>query len=88
MSLNKIDGNIENKKLIEDKISKFKPDFIINAAAYTNVEAAEKNKSIAFRINADSVLNLSILSNKYDCALIHFSTDYVFDGDKTKGYMK
>ena len=44
MSLNKTDGNIENKKLIEKKIREFKPDFIINAAAYTNVEAAEKIK--------------------------------------------
>lgn len=86
MSLNKTDGNIENKKLIEKKIREFKPDFIINAAAYTNVEEAEKNKNKAFLINADSVLNLSYLSNKYNCALIHFSTDYVFDGCKTNCY--
>ncbi len=86
MSLNKIDGDIKNKKLIEKKIKEFKPDFIINAAAYTNVEEAEKNKNEAFLINAESVLNLSNLSKKYDCALIHFSTDYVFDGNKTKCY--
>ena len=86
MSLNKNDGNITNKKLIEKKIIKFKPDFIINAAAYTNVDAAEQNKNKAFLINAESVLNLSTLSKKYDCALIHFSTDYVFDGNKIKCY--
>ncbi|MDC3063363.1 dTDP-4-dehydrorhamnose reductase [Alphaproteobacteria bacterium] len=86
MSLNKIDGNIKNKTLIEKKIKEFKPDFIINAAAYTNVEAAEKNKNEAFLINAESVLNLSNLSKKYDSILIHFSTDYVFDGIKNKCY--
>ena len=44
--------------------------------------AAEQNKNEAFLINAESVLNLSTLSKKYDCVLIHFSTDYVFDGNK------
>ena len=86
MSLSKNDGNIINKKLIEKKIIEFKPDFIINAAAYTDVDAAEKNKNEAFLINAESVLNLSMLSKRYDCALIHFSTDYVFDGKKIKRY--
>ena len=47
MSLNKNDGNITNKKLIEKKIIKFKPDFIINVR-HTNVDAAEQNKNEAF----------------------------------------
>ena len=72
MSLNKNDGNIANKKLIEKKIIEFKPDFIINAAAYTNVDAAEQNKNEAFLINAESVLNLSTLSKNMIVLLYTF----------------
>ena len=86
VSLNKATGNIMNDKLIEKWIIKFNPDFIINAAAYTNVEKAETNKTEAYNVNSKAVLNLSKLSKKYDCTLIHFSTDYVFDGNETKLY--
>ena len=86
VSLNKATGNIMNDKLIEKWIIKFNPDFIINAAAYTNVEKAETNKTEAYNVNSEAVLNLSKLSKKYDCTLIHFSTDYVFDGNETKLY--
>ena len=66
VSLNKATGNIMNDKLIEKWIIKFNPDFIINAAAYTNVEKAETNKTEAYNVNSKAVLNLSKLSKKYD----------------------
>ena len=61
MCLNRVNGDITNKTLIEKKIKEFKPEFIINSAAYTNVEKAEINKNEAYLINAESVLNLYLL---------------------------
>ncbi|MGY6522936.1 MAG: dTDP-4-dehydrorhamnose reductase [Mongoliitalea sp.] len=58
-------------------------DIIINCAAYTAVDKAETEKEIATTINADALLVIAELVSKKDTFLIHFSTDYVFDG---KGY--
>ncbi|NOZ36025.1 MAG: dTDP-4-dehydrorhamnose reductase [Chlorobi bacterium] len=67
-----------------DNIQKFylknKFDYIINCAAYTNVDKAETDKINADKINAEAVKNLSEISEKYKIPLIHISTDYVFDG--------
>ncbi len=54
------------------------PKFVINCAAYTNVEMAESEKGEANSINNISVANLAKLSKKYNFTIIHFSTDYVF----------
>jgi len=55
-------------------------DYVINCAAYTNVEQAEKESNKAFLVNAEGVKNLAEICKKYDATLIHISTDYVFDG--------
>lgn len=74
--------DITSKSNIEYYVKQIKPFFIINAAAYTNVDDAEVFPQKAFKINAEGVKNLSIICKKYTCTLIHFSTDYVFDGTK------
>ncbi|ARW81417.1 dTDP-4-dehydrorhamnose reductase [Aeromonas salmonicida] len=56
------------------------PRVIINAAAYTNVESAEKEPEKAFFVNFDSVAHLAGLAKRYNALLVHFSSDYVFDG--------
>ncbi|NJW51994.1 dTDP-4-dehydrorhamnose reductase [Salinimicrobium oceani] len=61
-------------------------DVCINCAAYTNVEQAEKEQEMAYLVNAESVRNLSAECAENDCLLIHFSTDYVFDGQKETPY--
>ncbi|MCH1430143.1 MAG: dTDP-4-dehydrorhamnose reductase [Chlamydiales bacterium] len=61
-------------------------EYIINAAAYTQVDLAEDNKEIAYEINAKGVINLLDLAKKNDAKLIHFSTDYVFNGKKRSPY--
>lgn len=58
----------------------------INAAAYTNVEKAETEKEKAYRINAEAVGNLAEVCASQQVKLIHFSTDYVFDGSSTTPY--
>ncbi len=55
-------------------------DYCMNCAAYTNVEQAEKEQEMAFLVNAESVRNLAEVCEESGCTLIHFSTDYVFDG--------
>lgn len=59
---------------------------IINCAAYNNVDEAEKNPRKAYEVNGLGVKNLALISNKINAKLIHFSTDYVFDGNKKIPY--
>jgi dTDP-4-dehydrorhamnose reductase len=61
-------------------------DYCINCAAYTNVEKAESDQEKAFEINAEAVRNLAEICKKNHTTLIHFSTDYVFDGTAKAPY--
>ena len=73
-------------KLIDDTIYKVNPDLIINAAAYTNVDKAEKNKDLAYKVNVVAPKTLSDLAKLLDIPIIHISTDYIFDGSKKDAY--
>ena len=70
--------DISNKKKVDDYIRSNKINLIINCAAFTDVDGAEKNKKKAYKVNAYGVKNILDSSFKYDCKLIHISTDYVF----------
>lgn len=61
------------------------PTVVLNCAAYNNVDRAETETQQAFRVNADGVHNLAKLSENYGAFLVHYSSDYVFDGEKTAG---
>jgi dTDP-4-dehydrorhamnose reductase len=78
--------DITNKNRVIKKLSQIKPEFVINAAAYTNVEGCEKNKSIAFKTNSEAVKYLAEACKKSGSVLVHISTDYVFDGKSKTGY--
>lgn len=84
--LNSSQLNITSKQNIESVFVKNNFDFCINCAAYTNVEQAEKNPEIAFKINAEGVKNIAKACKTYNAKLIHISTDYVFDGKKKEPY--
>lgn len=56
--------------------------WVINCAAYTNVDKAEEEREKAFKINADGVLNIAKIAQEIQAKLIHISTDYIFDGKK------
>lgn len=71
---------------ILDKFKNLSPDFVINAAAYTNVNSAEKNITLARSINASGVKNLAQTCRKFSIPLCHLSTDYVFDGNTNHSY--
>ncbi len=73
---------------VEKYILNYKIDCIINCAAYTNVDQSESNKELADKINHISVDNIAKLCSKYSVQLIHVSTDYVFDGNKSTPYFE
>ena len=75
-------------QLIEDSIYQVKPDLIINAAAYTNVDQAEKEKDLVYRVNALAPKALSQAAKALDIPIIHISSDYVFDGTKEGAYVE
>jgi dTDP-4-dehydrorhamnose reductase len=71
---------------LEEFFYKNKPHYLINCAAYTNVDRAEKEKELAFRINAEVPGKLAEISKKFITRIIHISTDYVFDGKNYRPY--
>jgi dTDP-4-dehydrorhamnose reductase len=79
--------DITNKKQVEEKINSLRPEIIINAAAYNAVDKIEQeDKELAEQINGYAVGNLAEAAKKVDAVLVHYSTDYVFDGEKIEGY--
>lgn len=74
--------DITNKEAVKDFVRKCKPDIIINAAAYTNVDGCETERELSWRVNVDAVKNLIIASRINSSKIIHISTDYIFDGVK------
>jgi len=64
----------------------FNPDVIVNAAGYTSVDKAENEPDKASQINSEAVIMLAEVAKKLHCLLVHYSTDYVFDGIKEGAY--
>ncbi|WP_233979691.1 dTDP-4-dehydrorhamnose reductase [Pectobacterium versatile] len=71
---------------VERTVKQFKPDAIVNAAAYTAVDKAESEPELAAKINVTGPENLAIVASKQGIRLVHVSTDYVFDGNATEPY--
>jgi len=67
-------------------VARVRPDVVVNAAAYTAVDRAEDESELAFRINAQAVERLAVACADRDVPLVHYSTDYVFDGRGTRPY--
>lgn len=78
--------DLENLDGVRGKLGGTNFDVLINAAAFTNVDACETERDRAFRINAEAPGVLAEICNEKDAKLIHFSTDYVFDGEKHAPY--
>jgi dTDP-4-dehydrorhamnose reductase len=72
--------DITNKEAVKDFTKKYRPDLIINAAAFTNVDGCETERELSWRVNVDAVKNLIIASRISSAKIIHISSDYIFDG--------
>ena len=84
--LARADLDITDSTQIESAFSEHRPDIVINAAAYTQVDRAESEQELAYAINRDAVENLARACKKNDIPLLHVSTDYVFAGDRPGAY--
>ena len=80
------DIDVTRKESVSACIGKYKPDVVVNTSAYHRVDDCEGNDGIAFAVNAIGVKNLCLACGENDSALVHISTDYVFDGMKGKPY--
>lgn len=79
-------GDLEDLDGITRTIRHFHPDVIVNAAAYTSVTNAEHNREKAFAINHRATAHIAELAKDIGALLVHYSTDYVFDGTSTRAY--
>jgi dTDP-4-dehydrorhamnose reductase len=80
--------DLANLDQVRDRLGAIEFDVLINAAAFTNVDLCETEREHAFRINADAPGLLAEMCRDKNAKLIHFSTDYVFDGEKTEPYVE
>lgn len=80
--------DITDRSSLEKAIDAFRPDIIVNAAAYTQVDQAEVEVEKAFSINRDGPALLADICKESGASLIHISTDYVFDGAKGRPYLE
>jgi len=78
--------NLEDSTDCENFIYKIEPDWIINCAAYTNVDKAEKEKEVARKINSIAPLSFAKALKKTGGKILHLSTDFVFDGERGLPY--
>jgi dTDP-4-dehydrorhamnose reductase len=79
-------ANILDYKAIEELTIALRPDIVINCAAYNAVDDAETNPTSAFKVNSDAVGALAELCRREKMFLVHYSSDYVFDGKKEDFY--
>ncbi|MCC6073364.1 dTDP-4-dehydrorhamnose reductase [Massilia sp. GCM10020059] len=73
---------------VRDVIRSVKPGLIVNAAAYTAVDKAESEPQLARRVNAEAPEAMAVEARKLGAAMVHYSTDYVFDGSKSGAYVE
>ncbi|MEW6162044.1 MAG: dTDP-4-dehydrorhamnose reductase [Nitrospirota bacterium] len=85
-ALNKERLDVSVLSTVLEAVSHYRPDVVINCAAYNFVDKAEEDFDTAFRVNAMGPKNLASACKKHNVLLIHYSTDYVFDGKKEDFY--
>ena len=87
-SFGRAELNLEEPEAIRQAIRAVQPDVIVNAAAYTAVDKAESEEALARAINAHAPATMAAEAKKAGALLVHYSTDYVFDGAKRSPYLE
>jgi dTDP-4-dehydrorhamnose reductase len=80
------DVDIRDATAVREALSTNKPDWIVLAAAYTDVDGCESNRELAFSVNRDGVVNVAEAAQNAGVRLLFVSSDYVFDGTKMSPY--
>ena len=86
LAVNREQLDITDGAAVTNLVNYFKPDVIINAAAYTEVDKAEQEVDLAYSINRDGPLLLAQAADAIGASMLHISTDYVFEGNKLGEY--
>lgn len=80
LALDVDDMDITDKRIVDKVISEYKPEYIFHCAAYTQVDKAEENAELAYKINGEGTKNIADAARNVGAKLVYVSTDYVFDG--------
>jgi dTDP-4-dehydrorhamnose reductase len=88
MALGRDKCDLSRPETIREAIAGFRPEIVLNAAAYTAVDRAESEQELAMRVNGDAAGVLAEEASKLNALLIHYSTDYVFDGSKAQAWIE
>ena len=80
------DVNICDAERFREVVKQQRPDWIVLAAAYADVDGCESHQDLAFAVNRDGAVNVARAAKKYDARLLFISSDYVFDGRKSSPY--
>ncbi|HEY8025540.1 MAG TPA: dTDP-4-dehydrorhamnose reductase [Burkholderiaceae bacterium] len=86
IALNSTQMNLADLDSVTSVIREIKPDLIVNPAAYTAVDQAERETDLAHRVNGEAPGVMAEEARRLGAAMIHYSTDYVFDGEKDGAY--
>jgi dTDP-4-dehydrorhamnose reductase len=78
--------DITDARKVEDALVALDPEVVLNAAAYNQVDVAEEEPCAAYEVNALAVRHMAVVCRQIDARLVHFSTDYVFDGGASRPY--
>lgn len=87
-SYSRAEMDVTDQARIERCFAELEPDVVLNSAAYNQVDVAEREPQAAMLANGVSVRNLAIACRQSDARLVHFSTDYVFDGTLGRAYVE
>ena len=80
------DFDITDPHAVHEAVHEIQPDLIVNAAAYTNVDGAESEPDLAFAVNGDAPGFIGSAAKALGVPVVHYSTDYVFDGSSREPY--
>jgi len=86
VALPRVELDIADFRAVRLALEEHSPDVVVNAAAYTNVDGCETETELAYKVNALGPRNLAQLCEQRGCALLHVSTNYVFDGESRRPY--
>ena len=80
--------DIREEKKTVNKIESFRPEIVINVAAYTDVDGCESNEEKAFAVNAEGMKHVALGALRCRAKVVYLSTDYIFDGKKKEPYLE
>jgi dTDP-4-dehydrorhamnose reductase len=86
LGLSHAQGDLGRRDSLLGWAERFRPEVVVNCAAYTKVDAAETDRERAFAVNGEGVANVAALARRAGARLVHVSTDYVFDGQAQEPY--